>query len=251
MTSSVSFAPTLQTTWKASFSNGDDVVGLNLIHPEVTKLLQVKSKDELSESARKEVMESITNLNLNSIMFKNAFDEMVILHHNTKIGGGLLNPKIEHFGIFGGGSTAHPFKYKPTSILTINEVESPAWDTIKTIASPEDLEAARDANPTIRHFPNAVSLPPFITQALINLESPTAADMYIAVLKAAEVFDKDKADTVPSATESLKEILPYLWAAHHKKIGTVETSPHISKDITNISSSLHKEKIISIPRPTP
>ena len=70
MTSSVSFAPILQTTWKASFTNGDDVIGLNSIHPDVIKLLQVNSKDELSESARKEVIESITDLNLNSIMFK-------------------------------------------------------------------------------------------------------------------------------------------------------------------------------------
>ena len=159
MTSPVFFAPTLQTTWKASFANGNDVVGLNLIHPEVIKLLKVNSKDELSESAQKEVIESITELNLNTIMFKNTFDEMVILHHNKKIGGGLLNPKTEHFGLFGGGTTAHPFKYKPSSILTINEVECPAWGTIEAIKSPKDLEAACDANPTIRHFPNAVSLP--------------------------------------------------------------------------------------------
>ena len=138
MTSSVSFAPSLQITWKASFANGDDVVGLNLIHPEVIKLLQVSSKDELSESVRKEVIESLTDLNLNAIIFKNTFDEIVILHHNTKIGGGLLNFKTEHFGLLGGGTTANPFKYKPTSILAINEVECSAWDTIKAIESPED-----------------------------------------------------------------------------------------------------------------
>ena len=93
MTSPVFLTPSLQTTWKASFANGDDVVGLNLIHPEVIKLLKVNSKDKLSESAQKEVIESITDLNLNAIMFKNTFDEMVILHHNKKIGGGLLNPQ--------------------------------------------------------------------------------------------------------------------------------------------------------------
>ena len=43
--------------------------------------------------SQKEVIESITDLNLNAIMFKNTFDEMVILHHNKKIGGGLLNPQ--------------------------------------------------------------------------------------------------------------------------------------------------------------
>ena len=235
MTSPVFFDPTLQTTWKASFANDNNVVGLNLIHPEVIKLLKVNSKDELSESARKEVIESITDLNLNTVMFKNTFNEMVILHHNKKNGGGLLNPKTKHFGLFGGGTTAHSFKYKPTSILTINEVECP-----RAIKSPEDLEAARDANPMIRRFPNAVSLTSFLTQAIINLESPTAADMYIAALTAVEKIDDIKTDRSPSATESLKKILPYLWAAHHKMVSTVETSPHISKAVANMSASLHR-----------
>ena len=243
-------SPILQTNWQASFTSGDDVVGLNLIHPEVIKLLHVTSKDELSESAHKDRIEKITEVKLNSIMFQNTFDEMIILHHNTKIGGGLLNPTVEHFGLFGGGTTAIPLKYKPMSILTINEVESPAWDTIKAIKTPEDIEAARDANPTIRHYPNAVSLPPFITKALLPLESPTAADMFMATIEAANEFDKNKEDTVPSATESLKEILPYLWAAHHKKIGTVETSPHISKEIARKSTLFHNTEILTIPLPS-
>ena len=70
-------------------------------------------------------------------------------------------------------------------------------------------------------------------------------------LAAAEKFDDIKANTAPSATESLKEILLYLWNAYHKMVGTVETSPHISKAIANISSSLHRENILPILRPPP
>ena len=69
----------------------------------------------------------------------------------------------------------------------------------------------------------------------------------MATLEAENDLEKDKADTVPSATESLKEIFPYLWAAHHKQIGTVKTSPHISKDIVAKTVSLHNNKIITIP----
>ena len=50
----------------------------------------------------------------------------------------------------------------------------------------------------------------------------------MAALAAAGKIDNVKADTAPSATESLKKILPYLWAANHKMVSTVETSPHIS-----------------------
>ena len=184
-------------------------------------------------------------------MFKNTFDEMTILHHNTKIGGGLLKPKVEHFGLFGGGTTAIPLKYKPTSILTINDVERSAWHTIKAIQITEDLEASRDANPMIRHFPNAISLPPLITKFLILLEAPTVAEMFMSTLEAAIDFEKDKADTVPSATEILKDIIPYLWAAHHKQIDTAKTSPHISKDISAKTVSLHNNKILTIPVSSP
>ena len=66
---SITNTPTLQTIWKDTFTNGDDVVGLNLIHPEVIKLLQVTSKDELSESARKVRIEQIIEIKLNYIVF--------------------------------------------------------------------------------------------------------------------------------------------------------------------------------------
>ena len=135
----------LQTNWQARFTNKDDIdnnnnddaVRLNSIHPEVIKLPQVRSKDELSESAYKTRIENITEVKFNSTMFKTTFDKMIILHHNTKIGGGLLSPTVGHFGLIGGGTTTIPLNYKPTSIFTINKVESSACDTtIKAIQTP-------------------------------------------------------------------------------------------------------------------
>ena len=99
------------------------MVGLNSVHPEVVNLLLVKSGNNLTESARKDMMGSIIDLKLNYIMFKSIFDEMIVLHHNLTIGGGLLTPSVEHFDLFGNGEVATPFKFKPTSILQVNEVE--------------------------------------------------------------------------------------------------------------------------------
>ena len=86
------------------------MVGLNLVHPEVVNLLSVKSGNNLTESARKDMMGSIIDLKLNYVMFKSIFD-------------GLLTPSVEHFDLFGNGKVATPFKFKPTSILQVNEVE--------------------------------------------------------------------------------------------------------------------------------
>ena len=157
-------APTLtpnpKTTWQEVFTSGDDVGGLNTIHPQVTKLLNVTTNDALSATEQKEMMGNITALNLNSIMFKSTFGDMTILHHNTKVGGDLLCPNIEYFGLFGQGAVAMPFKFKSTALLKVNEIDSPSWATIQAIATPADLTAARDATPNLRHFTSAIVIPP-------------------------------------------------------------------------------------------
>lgn len=172
----------IKTTWKDVFTSGNDVVGLNLIHPRVIKLLNVNSKEELTESARKEKMSSLTDPNLNAIMFKSNCHKTAILHHNSKVGGGLLNPTINHFGLFGCGKIATPFKFKPTSILKINKIDAPSWDTIKSIKNKEDLQAARDATPNIHHFTSAIATPLFLAKALIAMEASGASDIFMEAL---------------------------------------------------------------------
>ena len=58
---------------------------------------------------------------------------MTILHYNKKIGGDLICPHAEHFGIFGYDKVATPFKFKPESILKINEINAPSWPTVQAI----------------------------------------------------------------------------------------------------------------------
>ena len=42
-----------KTTWQEVFTSGDDVRGLNTIHPQVTKLLNVTTNDALSATEQK------------------------------------------------------------------------------------------------------------------------------------------------------------------------------------------------------
>ena len=119
------------------------------------------------------MMTSITDLRMNTSMFMSPLDDMVILHNNTKVGGDIINENIECFGLFGKGKLAIPLKYKLVSILKSNEVEIPSWNTIKSVSNAEDLEAAKDASPTIKHFTSAIVIPPFITKAVIVLQDPS------------------------------------------------------------------------------
>ena len=132
---------------------------------------------------------------------------MIILHHNTKIGGDLLCPRAEHFGIFGHDEVVIPFKFKPKSILKINEINAPSWPTIQAIKTTEDLEAVRDATPNLRHFTSAISIPPYLTKYLMTLQGPSASDVYMEILRISEIFDTEKEDPVPASAEINKDIL--------------------------------------------
>ena len=222
-----------------------------MIHPQVVKLLHATSKDELTDSAQKDMIGNITALKLNSIMFMSTFGEMTILHHNTKIGGDLLCPQAEHFGLFGHEKVATPFKFKPKSILKINEIDAPSWAIIQAIQTPADLEAARDITPNLRHFTSAIAIPPYLTQALMNLQGPSASEVYMEVLRVSEIFDSEKEDSVPPSTEINKDILTYLWGVHKNLIEPVSTSPHVSSTITNLVKAIHMQNLHTKATPTP
>ena len=125
-------------------------------------------------------------------MFLSTFGEMKILHHNTKIGGDLICPQAEHFELCGLNEVAIPFKFKPKSILMINEIDAPSCPTIQSIKTPEDLEVARDATPNLRHFTSAISTPSYLTQALMILRGPSASDVYMEIIRISEVFETEK-----------------------------------------------------------
>ena len=108
----------------------------------------------------------IMNLNLNVIIFKSPLDDMIILHHTNKIGGDILNKSTEYFGLFGEGKIIIPQRFKPESILKINEIEGPSWDTFKITKTVDNLEGAKDSNPAVMHYMNAVSPPPFTNPSI-------------------------------------------------------------------------------------
>lgn len=82
-------------------AESDESKGLDLIHTEVVELFKVKSTDEIEEKARKKMMKILTNLNKDTILLKyHVSNEMVLLHHVSKVGGDLLNKDEERFCLF-------------------------------------------------------------------------------------------------------------------------------------------------------
>ena len=83
--------------WEEVFSNGNKVVGLHLTYPKVVILLNVGSKEDLTDGTKHKMVGNLNGLSLNSIMFKSSFDKIIILDHSSNVGEGLPNPKCETY----------------------------------------------------------------------------------------------------------------------------------------------------------
>ena len=196
------------------------------------------------------MMMFITDLRMNAIMVMSPLDDMIILHNNSKVGRDILNKNIECFSLFGEGKSTIALNNKPVSISKTNEVEIPSWNIIKTVTNADDLEVANDASPTIKHFTSAIDIPLFIMKAIISLQDPSPADILIAALKAAEEFDTNNTDpNVPTSTDTMKVIIPFLWVSHHKNIAAVGTAPASSPKIQKRARELHDINLAFTPPP--
>ena len=117
--------------------------------------------EELPENLRAKMLDSVIALKVNSLLIRSPMDEeMVLIHQISKVGGDLLNPALEYFGLTGFGTSSTPVRFTAKSILTINEVECPSWATIKAIKTPAALKAANTRTPSLSYFTNAIPIPP-------------------------------------------------------------------------------------------
>ena len=163
------------TTWLEHVKKHDDSESLNKVNNDVVDLFKVTTADALPNDLRAKMLDDIMALKVNTVLCRSPIgDDMMLIHQISRVGGDLLNPRIEFFGLSGFGESAIPVKFCPKSILTINEVEAPSWITINAVSTPAGLQGARDAIPVVMHFTSAIPLPPFITEVIAPFNAPTA-----------------------------------------------------------------------------
>ena len=231
---------TKPTTWFDHVKSNEDSKGLDKIHNSVTDLLNVATMEELPENSRAKMLDSVIALKVNSLLIRSPMDEeMMLIHQISKVGGDLLNPTLEYFGLTGFGTSATPVRFTAKSILTINEVECPSWETIKDIKTPAALKAANTRTPSLSYFTNAIPTPPFLTQVIAPLTSPSASEIFFRCVDACTAYDAAKDAADPAASTTLKSLLPFLWAANHEKIKPTPTSAQTSKYIQAKCTELH------------
>lgn len=66
--------------------------------------------------------------------------------------------------------------------------------------------------------------PPFLTQVIAPLNSPSVSEIFFICDEAGAVYDTAKDEADPLVSASLKYILPFIWAANLDKI---HPNPHI------------------------
>ena len=243
------------TIWLDHVKTNEDSKGLDKVHNYVTDLFKVTTKDELSEDARAKRLDSAIGLKVNSLLIRSPMDEeMMLIHQISKVGGDLLNPTLDYFGLTGFGTSATPVRFSPKSILTINEVECPCWATIKAIKTPVALKAAKDATPSLSYFTNAIPISPFLTQVIAPLNSPSASEIFFLCVDACVAYDAARDTTDPPASATLKSLLPFMWAANLYKIKatptSTQTSTYIQAKCKELHSTFLQTPASAIPTPT-
>ena len=128
---------TSSNTWLDHVTKHEDSKNLILIHNSVVNLFKVMVADELSEDERTKMLQIILELKFSPILCRSPkYNEMMLLHQISKAGGDLLNSRVEYFGLSGFGASAVPVKFCHKSILTVKEIETPSWATLKTVTTP-------------------------------------------------------------------------------------------------------------------
>ena len=195
-------------------------------------LIKVTTTDKVPEDLRAKKLEDVIALKVNSLRCRSHMDnEMVLLHQISKVGGDLLNPRVEYFGLSGFVKSTVPVKFCPESILIINEIESPGLDTLKAVTKPVSLNGTRDANPEPEFYTSAIPLPPFITKVIVPYWAPSAEDIFFLCLETCTKYAAAKEAADHPASTTVKFLLPYLWAANLEDIAAVPTSTQISQKI--------------------
>ena len=77
--------------WTDRFTESKEAKSLDKIHPEVVNLIEAKTNDQLSGIERESAIDAFTNIKPNAMVFQSPLEEMIILHHNSKVGGDILN----------------------------------------------------------------------------------------------------------------------------------------------------------------
>ena len=93
---------------------------LNKVHNYVVDNFKVSMSNALLVNDRTNMLDNVIALKVNAILVKSPMeDEMTLIHQLSKVGGDLLYPKVEYFGLSGFGEKAIPIRFCPKSILMI------------------------------------------------------------------------------------------------------------------------------------
>ena len=228
------------TTWLDRLQTDEASDKLDSIHEDVVDLFKINDATPIDDDSRTKMLDRITKITTNAVLTQSPVNgEMMLLHQISTVGGDILNKTQEYFGLFGSGNAAIAMNFNPATLLHPNEVECPSWATLSKVTTENGVQAARNVNATPHFMTSGLSIPPFLTKQLLDLTSPSAAQVFVNCQLAAKIFDTAKEPGTPASLSSMKKILPFLWAAHHKKIDTVPTSPQVSQAITLECTRMH------------
>jgi hypothetical protein len=193
----------------------------------------------------------------NSIMlyFSSITSSIHFLHSITNLGGTTWNPDPVLVALDGFSSAkAYPVLIDTESIFKDISVFAPTCTRLSVITDKASLltTVAPDSNPQkFKHLPFLL-LPPMFWNIATKIHDLSPSNVFVEFLKVIETFisdnkDNDELNTITK--NSFSNILTFLWAATHNKVGNINILP--SGDLQSVSdwAANHHNKCINVTAP--
>ena len=203
-------------TWSDYCIDQENWVELNKISLSVINLLNNKTPECVSNIK--------DNSNLVALTIDPMSSEVLVLHHLTQIGGGLLsaNKKLVALNRFGPHASVARFKSAEDLFSYVIDLKVPSEDEISKFDTLKDFSALKGEVTSVARFRNMLLLPPFVASTILSFPSASPSE-WAAVIKPAASNMKSELSGLSdfdeaSFDEAVSCVLRWLWCAEKEEL---------------------------------
>ena len=179
-----------------------------------------------------------------------------IIHHLTAIGGNIAMPETIFVTISGFGASPLTVRLDPKNFDDTEDFKVTSLESITRLANAANVSTATTNARNIKmKFRHIIALPPFLAKTVIASILKTPADLIVKFIATIKEFDTTHAAdaSFPSAIDSCRIIIYFIWAASHNKIPVIVSVPQSDGIAKQFLDDLTKKHIlsnnISLPNP--
>jgi len=178
-----------------------------------------------------------------AILLVDGFSELLLLHSLEFLPANLLRPENRLVALSGAGPRADCYRIDPTTAFKDIEFAAPLWRDLKGAATADAVASLKpqDQNAAVYKGKQVLIVPPLVSVSI--LEANTLQPASLVPILSAKFQEYDRASSTTKACTTLRPVLEFLWAVHHKLVPATVVGLDTSNDAQEWASRLHMVNI--------